>query len=85
MLDLHHDVDVVMRAEVPNQNPVPPYDDYCKVRSRKKYTYSAVDLSSLGGAAPDEIVPVREGVEYEQGWLKQDIAPDVNFGVACKQ
>ncbi len=68
---------------MPNQNPLPPYEEYCQVRSRKKYTYRAVELP-LSGDSTDEIVPVREGVEYEQGWLKQDIAPDAKFGVACK-
>lgn len=66
-----------------NHNPLPPYDDYAQVTRRTKYTYDAIDLSALKSTDNPADFPLHAGVEYEQGWLKQDIAPDVKFGVKC--
>lgn len=67
-------------AEVANHHPLPPYDDYVHVVKRSKYTYQALDLSALEGASSTFEVPTHGGVEYESGWLKQDVAPDAKFG-----
>jgi hypothetical protein len=68
--------------EVHNQNPLPPYEDYCQVKRRTKYTYDAIDMSALKNVDDPESYLGNAGVEYEQGWMKQDVAPDVKFGVA---
>jgi hypothetical protein len=71
-----------MLAEVHNQNPLPPYEDYCQVKRRTKYTYDAIDMSALKNVDDPESYLGNAGVEYEQGWMKQDVAPDIKFGVA---
>ena len=68
------------RAEVANHNPLPPYEDYAHVKRRTKYTYNPVDMSALKNSEDPTAFQEHAGVEYEQGWLKQDVAPDAKFG-----
>lgn len=66
-----------------NHNPLPPYEDYAHVKRRTKYTYNPVDMSALKNSDDPTAFQEHAGVEYEQGWLKQDVAPDAKFGVKC--